>query len=84
MHEKIKLFIFTIALSLLSSGALAVGLPSPADAFPGTLAAASGHSGIALNSGEPGDKVNGNHSPSYPPTSLSGQRNMHSTAVIYN
>ncbi|WP_074011919.1 hypothetical protein [Candidatus Sodalis sp. SoCistrobi] len=82
--KNMKLVIFTVALSLLSSQALAVGLPSLAKALPGTLVAASSPNVIALNSGEPGDKVNGDRSPSYPPTSLSGQRNMHGTGVIYN
>ncbi|MBT9431160.1 hypothetical protein JZM24_01460 [Candidatus Sodalis endolongispinus] len=82
--KNMRLFIFAVALSLLSSGAMAAGLRPTADCLPLTLAATSSHSGLTLYSGEPGDKVSGDHSPSYPPTSLSGQRNMHSTAVIYN
>lgn len=83
MKNRPILFI-AAAFSLLSTGALAAVQPPAHELLPIALVATSSHSGVGTFYGEPGDKVNGDHSPSYPPTSLSGQREIHGTAVIYN
>ncbi|XBS70273.1 hypothetical protein ABK905_03100 [Acerihabitans sp. KWT182] len=71
-----------MTLGALSFGAIASDQPGAPTAASLSVSAASNHSALSTPAGL-NEKVAPDGTRSYPMTSVSGQRNMHSTSVVY-